>query len=119
MKLLISSIALVLTGCSDSDGLPPEKAEYTLQWYARKGTDYGDIVPGFKTLAMCRRAGASKTIASFGERPIWSADGPAMPEGATPWFECMSECRPHTEDSYLMVCKHIASFQGSDALSPH
>lgn len=119
MKRLIFAVALAVTGCSDNDRLPPENADHTLQWYARKGTDYGDIVPGFTTLAMCRRAGASKTIASFGEQPIWTATGPAMPEGATPWFECLSECHPHTEGSYLVVCKHIASFEGTDALSPH
>lgn len=120
VKRLVFALAIVLTGCTGGDDGPaPERADYMLHWYARKGTDYGDIVPGFKTLAMCRRAGASKTIASFGEQPIWTATGPAMPEGATPWFECLSECRPHIEGGYLLVCKHIASFERAEALSPH
>lgn len=113
-------VGLCISVVACSGDSPPEKADYMLQWYARSGTDYGDLIPGFKTLAMCRRAGAGKTIAELSEQQQleWLADGPAAKSDNQPWFECQTGCRPHISNSYLLVCDHIASFQGSDALRP-
>lgn len=121
MKLALPFIAglLLLTGCGGGD--PPERADYMLQWYPRASSDYGELVPGFKSLAMCRRAGSGKTIASYGGLvAILSPEGTQvrLPRENGPWFECMSACRPHSEGSYLLVCKHIVEVRGIDTLSP-
>jgi hypothetical protein len=115
---LVIVFSLTAAGCN-GDELAPIHADYMLHWYAQADTDYGDIIPGFNSLAMCRRAGSSKTIASLRNRLIWTEKGPAMPEGATPWFECMSGCRPYSKGSYLVTCKEIQTFKGSEALSPY
>lgn len=91
-----------------------------LQWYPRTSSDYGELVPGFKTLAMCRRAGSGKTIAAYGGlSQLVEVDGSiSLPRDDGPWFECMTKCRPHMDGSYLLVCKHIVEFKGLEATSP-
>jgi hypothetical protein len=65
---------------------------------------------------MCRRAGASKTMAflihGHGYRPSYSD------LEAPPWFECSTQCRPHMPGSFLAVCKTVTEFHGEDARRP-
>lgn len=122
MKIALPFVAglLLLMGCGS--GHPPERADYMLQWYPRASSDYGELVPGFKSLAMCRRAGSGQTIAAYGGLvAILTPDGSQvrLPREDGPWFECMTKCRPHMEGSYLLVCEHIVEFRGIDTLSPH
>jgi hypothetical protein len=115
----VAAALLLLTGCGN--GEPPERADYMLQWYPRASSDYGELVPGFKSLAMCRRAGSGKTIASYGGLvAILTPEGSQvrLPREDGPWFECMSNCRPHMDGSYLLVCKHIVEVRGIETLSP-
>jgi len=114
----LAALFCCLAGCSGESSA--QRADYMLQWYPRPGTDYGDLVPGFKTLAMCRHAGSGKTLADLTKRDQinWFADGPAAKSNDQPWFECQTGCRPHTDGSYLLVCEEIVSFRGSDALRP-
>ena len=120
LRLFAVALVLLLAGSCSSEN-PPERADYMLQWYPKPGTDYGDLVPGFRSLSMCRRAGAGKTLAVlYGREEI--AIAPGGPVAATenqPWFECLSKCRPYRKGSYLLVCKHVASFQGFEALRPY
>lgn len=120
LSLPIAISLILLTGCGD--GEPPEQGDYMLQWYARAGTDYGDLTPGFKSLSMCRRAGSGKTIAAYGGLNTILIPETAMvrvPREDGPWFECLSKCRPMSEGSYLLVCKHVVEFRGIDSISPH
>lgn len=104
MKLPVLLIAAVmLSGCSRSDGEP--KGPFTLSWYPRNDTDYGDTIPGFETMALCRRAGASKTMAYLIQTDYSSIEQP-------PWFECSTKCRPHVEGSAMVVCKTITEYRG-------
>jgi hypothetical protein len=119
-RIALVAAALVLAGCGN--GEPPERADYMLQWYPRASSDYGELVPGFKSLAMCRRAGSGKTIAEYGGLVAILAPGGSevrLPRDDGPWFECMTKCRPHMEGSYLLVCQDIVEFRGIDTLSPH
>ena len=92
-----------------------------LQWYPRADTDYGDLTPGFTSLEMCRRAGAGKTIASLGGlATMVRTDGQMVfPRNDPPWFECMKDCRPQREGSYLLQCDQIEEFKGEAAITPH
>ena len=60
-------IAALVAGCSPSQD-PPARGNYSLSWYPREGTDYGPLIPGFKSLAMCRRAGVGMTLERLIER---------------------------------------------------
>lgn len=110
---------LALAGCSSPDGPPPERADYTLQWYPDGSTDYGPLTPGFKTLSMCRRAGAGATWRSLTDRGLTNGSSSTAKPEEQPWFECMSSCRPHMPNSYLLVCKYVAEFRGERALYPN
>lgn len=115
MKLLpVIAVAVLLSGCSGQDAQP--KGPFTLAWYPRNDTDYGDNVPGFETLAMCRRAGASKTMAYLIERHGYLPDYSAVEQ--PPWFECSTQCRPHMDGSFLAVCATVTEFRGEAARLP-
>ena len=67
--------ALLYSGVDSSVGCwlfaKPRSAgggNYSLSWYPREGTDYGPLIPGFKSLAMCRRAGVGMTLERLIER---------------------------------------------------
>lgn len=113
LRLLLAAAA-VLSGCSSSDAEP--RGPFTLSWYPRNDTDYGDIIPGFDSMAMCRRAGASKTMAYLIQRHGYQQNYSAIEQ--PPWFECSTGCRPHMEGSFLAVCATITEFRGEAARLP-
>ena len=108
-NLLVSALALVLSGCQPSD-TPPARGDYTLTWYPRTGTDYGTVVPGFRSLEMCRRAGVSMTMERFFD-PVYGS----RREVDEPWFECGNGCRPFPGTaSILRVCQQIREYRGAE-----
>ena len=89
--------------------------DYTLLWYPYEGTDYSRMVPGFKTLNMCRYAGASQTmqhlIDNYGFRQDYSdLESP-------PWFECGSGCRVEDGQKFV-VCEKIEEAHEQAARTP-
>lgn len=115
--LVLGMLALALGSCSSD---PPARADYMLQWYPRQGTDYGDLVPGFKSLEMCRIAGARKSLSLAWGRGQMTVDGSRMvyTGDSQPWFECLSDCRPLREGSGTLVCKHVVPYQDEAAFYP-
>lgn len=113
-SILALAATFALTSCDRSEG-------WMLQWYPRTDTDYGDLTPGFSSLEMCRRAGAGKTIAALGGLAtiVTGAGQVVIPRSDPPWFECMRECRPYREGSYLLQCDQIEEFKGEAAVTPH
>lgn len=115
MKLPVLLItAVMLSGCSRSDGEP--NGPFTLSWYPRNDTDYGDTIPGFETMALCRRAGASKSMSYLIQRYGYRQSYTDLEQ--PPWFECSTECRPLMEGSAAVVCETITEYRGEDARLP-
>ena len=111
------AVLVAVSACSGDD--PPRQGDYTLSWYPYEGTDYGSTIPGFRTLAMCRRAGAGMTIAKQLDRYGVSVDFDYSDEPKQPWFECGTNCRPYTEGGFMIVCAKIAEYHSREATVPH
>lgn len=106
--------AFIVVGACSGEAEP--KGPFTLSWYPRNDTDYGDTIPGFETMPLCRRAGASKTMAYLIGRHGYRQDYSAVEQ--PPWFECSTRCRPHVDGSALVVCETITEYRGEDARLP-
>ena len=100
LKIIAVLVIGVTGGCSKSEH-PPARGEYSLDWHPKSGTDYGNIVPGFKTLQMCRAAGSSLTHAYS------RIEGGEPADGA--WFDCGTNCRTVNDQSITQVCDQIVS----------
>lgn len=119
MRGLVFVAVAVLSGCGlggSGDGPPPEQGEYTLFWHADPDTDYGPVVPGFKTLESCRHAGVSMTMQRL--RELGKADEQNPDVAGGPWFECGEKCGPAFKGSFLRVCRHVPEYRGAAAVTP-
>lgn len=111
LSLAVISLAIAACGQAPAPG-------YSLQWYNEAGTDAAELTPGFQTLEMCRRAGSGKTWSSYNEQTrVAFMTGEGADDRGT-WFECLKDCRTHKPGSYLLVCKEVHEFRGSEARTP-